>query len=165
MIARASSATKKKKLTTCSGSPAKRRRSTGSWVAIPTGQVLRWQARIITQPRRDQRRGREAHLVGAEHRRDDDVAAGLQLAVGLHPDARAQVVQHQRLLGLGEPDLPGDARAVDRGQRRGAGAAVVAGDQHVVGVALRDAGGDGADAHLGDELDRDPRRGLAQRRS
>ncbi len=35
---------------TCSGSPAKRARSTGSWVAIPTGQVFRWQARIITQP-------------------------------------------------------------------------------------------------------------------
>ena len=25
-------------------------RSSGSWVAIPTGQVFRWQARIITQP-------------------------------------------------------------------------------------------------------------------
>ena len=47
---RASSATKKKKLTTCSGVPAKRRRSSGSCVAIPTGHVFRWQARIITQP-------------------------------------------------------------------------------------------------------------------
>ena len=34
--------------------------------------------------RRDQRGGREAELVGAEHRGDRDVAAGLQLAVGLH---------------------------------------------------------------------------------
>ena len=50
MIRRTSSATKKKKLTTCSGWPLKRRRSSGSWVAIPTGHVLRWQARIITQP-------------------------------------------------------------------------------------------------------------------
>ena len=34
--------------------------------------------------RRDQRRGGEAELVGAEQRGDDDVAAGLQLAVRLH---------------------------------------------------------------------------------
>ena len=95
---------------------------------------------------RDERRGREAHLVGAEQRGDDDVAARLQLAVGLHPDARAQVVQHERLLRLGEADLPGDAGALDRRERRGAGAAVVAGDQDVVGVALRDAGRDRADA-------------------
>ena len=54
----------------------------------------------------DQRRGGEAHLVGAEQRGDHDVAARLQLAVGLHPDARAQVVQHERLLRLREPDLP-----------------------------------------------------------
>ena len=32
------------------GVPAKRRRSSGSCVAIPTGHVFRWQTRIITQP-------------------------------------------------------------------------------------------------------------------
>ena len=50
MICRTSSATKKKKLTTCSGLPANFARRTGSCVAIPTGHVFRWQARIITQP-------------------------------------------------------------------------------------------------------------------
>src|ERR1043166_6243451 len=35
---------------TCSGAPMKRLRSTGSCVATPTGQVLRWHTRIITQP-------------------------------------------------------------------------------------------------------------------
>jgi len=52
------------------------------------------------------------------------------------------------------------ARPISRARRRpgwrtarGAGAAVVAGDQHAVGVGLGDAGGDGADADLGDELD------------
>ena len=50
MICRASSATKKKNSTTCSGLPAKRLRSSGSCVAMPTGHVFRWQARIITQP-------------------------------------------------------------------------------------------------------------------
>ena len=58
MILRASSATKKKKLTTCSGLPANFCRSSGSCVAIPTGHVLRWQARIITQPSRSAARSR-----------------------------------------------------------------------------------------------------------
>src|SRR5947208_400947 len=35
---------------TCSGVPLKRLRSTGSWVATPTGQVLRWHTRIMMQP-------------------------------------------------------------------------------------------------------------------
>ena len=47
---RISSATKKKKLITCSGRPVKRARSTGSCVATPTGQVLRWHFRIMMQP-------------------------------------------------------------------------------------------------------------------
>src|SRR5258708_24976577 len=47
-------------------------------------------------------------------RRDDDVAPGLQLTVRLHPDARAEVVEQQRLLRLGQPDLPRDARVQDR---------------------------------------------------
>ncbi len=50
MIWRASSATKKKKLTTCSGRPVNLARSTGSCVATPTGQVLRWHLRIMMQP-------------------------------------------------------------------------------------------------------------------
>ena len=54
----------------------------------------------------DQRRGREAVLLGAEQRGDDHVAAGLELAVGLHDDAVAQPVEQQRLLGLGEAELP-----------------------------------------------------------
>ncbi len=39
-----------KKLTTNSGLPVKRLRSSGFCVATPTGQVSRWQTRIITQP-------------------------------------------------------------------------------------------------------------------
>ncbi len=35
---------------TCSGWPLKRLISSGSWVAMPTGQVFRWQARIMMQP-------------------------------------------------------------------------------------------------------------------
>ena len=106
---------------------------------------------------RDQRRGREAEFLGAEQRGDDDVATGLQLAVGFDRDAAAQIVQHQRLVRLGEAELPRQAGVRDRGLRRCAGAAVVAADQHDVGVRLRDAGGDRADADFGDQLHADAR--------
>ena len=39
-----------KNVTTNSGLPVNRSRSSGFWVATPTGQVSRWQTRIITQP-------------------------------------------------------------------------------------------------------------------
>ena len=39
-----------KKVTTNSGRPVNRLRSSGFWVATPTGQVSRWQTRIMTQP-------------------------------------------------------------------------------------------------------------------
>ena len=72
----------------------------------------------MTQPDHHQRRGGEAELLGAEQRGDDDVATGLELAVGLHDDAVAQAVEQQGLLGLGEAELPGAARVLERGERR-----------------------------------------------
>ena len=109
-------------------------------------------------PRHDERGGGEAELLGAEQGGDDDVAARLQLPVGLHDDAVAQPVEQQRLLCLGEAELPRAAGVLERRQRARPGAAVVAGDQHDVGLGLRHAGGDRADAHLGDELDVNARR-------
>ena len=73
----------------------------------------------------DQRGGREAELLRAEQRGDDHVAAGLQLAVGLHDDPVPQPVEQQRLLGLGQAELPRRTRVLERGQRRRAGTAVV----------------------------------------
>ncbi len=81
---------------------------------MPTGQVFRWHLRIMMQPMRDQRRGGEAELLGAQQRGDGHVAAGLQLAVGLHADAAAQVVHHQHLLRFGEAQFPGNAGVLDR---------------------------------------------------
>ena len=100
----------------------------------------------------DERRGREPELLGAEQRRDDHVAPGLQLPVDLDDDAIAQVVQHQDLLRLGEAELPRNAAVLDRRQRRRAGAAVVTGDQHDIGMRLGDAGRDRADADFRDQL-------------
>ena len=56
---------------------------------------------------------REAELLGAQQRGDHHVAAGLQLAVDLHADAVAQVVQHQRLLRFGQAEFPGNAGVLD----------------------------------------------------
>ena len=68
-----------------------------------------------------------------------------------------QFVLDQCLVGLGQADFPGQAGVLDRCQRAGAGAAVVAGDRDQVGVGLGDAHGDGADAGAGHQLDRDQR--------
>ena len=104
---------------------------------------------------RDQHRRAEAELLGAEQRRDDHVLRRLEAAVGAQPDARAEAVHDQHLLRLGQTELPRAAGVLDRGERRGAGAAGVAGDQDVVGPGLGDAGRDRADAGLGDQLDAD----------
>ncbi|AJX01694.1 hypothetical protein BM45_3124 [Burkholderia mallei] len=105
----------------------------------------------------DERRRREAEFVRAEQRADHDVAARLHLAVGLHANAPAQAVQHERLLRLGEAELPRRTRVLDRRQRRSARAAVVARDHDVIGLRLRDARRHRADAHLRHELHRDAR--------
>ena len=109
--------------------------------------------------RDDERCGGEAELLRAQQRADDDVAAGLELAVDLHDDAVAHAVEHERLLGLGEAELPRRARVLERVERARAGAAVVAGDQDDVGQGLRRAGCDRADAGLAHELGVHPRLG------
>ena len=103
---------------------------------------------------RNQGRGAEAEPLGPEQGGDHHVAAGLHLPVGLHHDAIAEAVEHQRLLGFGQAEFPGRAGVLDRAQGAGAGAAVVAADEHLVGVALGHARGHRAHAHFGDQLDR-----------
>ena len=103
---RTSSAMNSKKLTTNSGLPGEALAQLG----VLRGDADR--ARVeVADPhhhaaRHHQRRGGEAELLGAEQRADDDVAAGLQLAVDLHDDAVAQAVEQQRLLGLGQTRAP-----------------------------------------------------------
>ena len=80
-------------------------------------------------------------------------------------DAAAQVVQHQRLVRFGDAEFPRQAGVLDARERRSAGAAGVAGNEDVIGVALGHAGGDRADADFGDQLHADARRGIAFFRS
>ena len=105
----------------------------------------------------DQRHGGKAELFRAQQRGDNHVAAGLQLAVGLHLDAAAQIVEQQHLLRLGQAQFPGQAGVLDGTERRSAGAAVVAGDEHHVGMRLGDACRNRAHANFRNQLDRDAR--------
>ena len=88
---------------------------------------------------RDERRGPERELLGAEQRGDEQVAAGLEPAVGAERDAVAQVVAEQDLVDLGEAELPRRPDVLDRGQRRRAGPAGVPGQVDVRGAGLGDA--------------------------
>src|SRR5574339_88761 len=105
---------------TCSGWPVKRLRSTGSWVATPTGQVLRWHLRIMMQP---------AAISGAVEKPNSSAPSSA-------PITTSRPVGDQRLVGLGEPDLPRAAGVLDGGEGRSAGAALEAGDGDVVGARL-----------------------------
>ena len=102
------------------------------------------------------RRG-ETELLGPEQGRDDDVAAGLELTVDLQDHAAAKSVGGERLVRLGEAELPWRAGVLERRERRRPRATVVAGDQDYVGVRLGDPGGDGPHALLAHELHVDPR--------
>ena len=140
-------------------------RSSGFCVATPTGQVSRWQTRIIVQPSvtsgavakpNSSAPNRAAITTSRPVRSWPSVSS-------THP--AAQVVDQQRLVRLGNGQLPRQPGVLDARLRRGAGAAVIAADQDHVGVALGHPGRDGADPHLRHQLDADAGRGLAFLRS
>ena len=106
-------------------------------------------------PRRHQRGGREAELLGAEEGGDEHVTAGAQAPVDLDGDPVAKPVSHQHLVRLGQAELPRQPGVLERRERGRAGAAVVPGDDDVLGLRLRHTRRDGADPGLGHELDRD----------
>ena len=65
----------------------------------------------------DQRCSRKTELLGAEERRNDDVTASLELTIGLDDHPITQAVEQQCLLCLSEPEFPGAAGVLERGQR------------------------------------------------
>ena len=132
-------------------------RSSGSCVATPTGHVFRWQTRIIMQPNTT-----SGAVANPNSSAPSSAAMTTSRPVLSWPSTCTTMrsrssLQHQHLLRFGEAELPRHAAVLDAGERRRAGAAVVARDQHDVGVRLRDARGDRADADLGDQLHVDPR--------
>ncbi len=110
MYSRTSSAMNIMKLTTCSGLPANLLRSSGSWVAIPTGQVLRWQTRIMTQPE-----ATSAAVAKPNSSAPSRAAIATSRPVLSWPSVSTRmrprkIVHHQNLLGLGQAQFPGHAR-------------------------------------------------------
>mmetsp|Transcript_74396 Transcript_74396/g.215038 ORF Transcript_74396/g.215038 Transcript_74396/m.215038 type:complete len:532 (+) Transcript_74396:2125-3720(+) len=106
---------------------------------------------------RDERGGRQRHLLGPEQRGNDDVAAGAELTVGLHGDAVPEAVKNQSLVSLRDADLPRKPGVLDGAPLGGSGAARHARNGEVVSLALDDARGDDADAHARHELHGDAR--------
>src|SRR4026209_1930956 len=98
----------------CSGWPLNFARSTGSCVATPTGQVLRWHLRIMMQPSTTSGTVAKPNSSAPSSAPIATAPPGLHLAVGLHANAAAQAVQHQGLLRLGETDFPRAAGVLDR---------------------------------------------------
>ena len=131
---RRSSAIAVKKRTTSSGVPANLARRSSRWVAMPgrTGVEVALAGHVAAD--RDERRRPERELLGAEERGDEQVAPGLEAAVGAQRDPVAQVVAQQDLVDLGQAELPRRPDVLDRRQRRGAGPAGVAGQVDVRGA-------------------------------
>ena len=95
-------------------------------------------------PADNQGRCGESKFVRAKQRANRHIAACLKLSVHLHPDAVAQVVAHQCLMGFGQTQFPRQPGMFDGTQGGRTGAAVMAADQYQVGLAFRHASGDGA---------------------
>ena len=109
---------------------------------------------------RDERGGAEPELLRPEQRGDQEVASGLQAAVGADHDAIAQPVPQERLVHLGKAELPRDAGVLDRAQRARPRPPAVPGDVDVIGACLGDPGSDRANAARGNELHADPGAGV-----
>jgi hypothetical protein len=88
--------------------------------AIPTGQVLLWQARAIKQPSATRALVPKGEFVGAQDGCDAGITPALETAVNPQPDFGAQLIGHQRLLSLSQSQLPRYACELDERQWEGA---------------------------------------------
>src|SRR5580704_12645447 len=102
-------------------------------------------------------RGTEAEFVRAEDGADENVAGKAEAAVHAESDAGTQAGAEQSFVRVAEADFPRQAGVLDRGERRGAGAAVVAADGDDIRPGFRDASSDYADARARNEFYTDAR--------
>ena len=106
---------------TISGVPPNFARSSGRWLAMPTGRVE--VARAHHQAALREEDAVPNDFVGAEQGGDHDVPPGLEASVDTDANAAAKPVRDERLLRLGETELPRSARVLDQGHRPGAAVA------------------------------------------
>ena len=140
---------------TCSGVAANFSRSSGFWVAIPTGHVSTWQVRTMRQPSAS--RSAVPKLTSSA---PSSAATTTSRPVLKPPSARTRTRPRS-------PFATSACCVSARPSSHGAPAFLIdvsglapvppsrAGDVHDVGQRLHDAGRHEADAALGDELDRD----------
>src|SRR5581483_2091697 len=88
----------------------------------------------------DERSSRKTKFLGSKQCSDHYIAPSLQLAICLHADAAAQVIQQQDLLSFGKPELPWNTGVLNRTQRRGARTTTVTANQHYIGMSFGHAG-------------------------
>ena len=88
----------------------------------------------------------DAIFLGAQDRRDHDIATSLQTTISTQLHPAPQPVEGERLVDLAQAHLPRRSRILHRCLRRSAGAADMAGDEDDVGMRLGDARSDRADA-------------------
>jgi len=119
------------------GLAVKRLRSTGSCVATPTGQVLRWHLRIMMQPAAIKGAVANPNSSAPSNAPITTVASGgRKPAIDLHHDAAAPTAHAPASGGVRRGRFPRGCGMLDRGQGRGAGAAFEAGNGDVIGRAL-----------------------------
>ena len=100
----------------------------------------------------DERRGSETKLFGSQQGGDNDIAPGLQFAVGLHTNTAAQIIQQEDLLRLRQTKFPGNASVLDGTEWRRSGTAIVSADENHVSVRLGYARRYRAHSNLSDEF-------------
>ena len=157
MYWRTCSAMKKKKLITCSGCPLNCLRSSGSCVAMPTEQVLRWHLRIMMQP---------IAIRGVVAKPNSSAPSSAAMATSRPVCSLPSVCTRMRLRRSfssktccvsAKPEFPRNARVLDGTQRGRAGAATVSADEDDIGVSFGNARGNRAYADFRHQLHRDAR--------
>ena len=105
----------------------------------------------------NQGRGAKGKFFGSQDGRQDNIAPGFKLAVGLQADTSAQVVQQQGLVGFGDPEFKRQPSMFDRALWAGPSPAIITADDDIISVGFGNSRSNRADASFGDQFDTDPR--------
>ena len=98
----------------------------------------------------------EPDLVSPQQRRHQNIPACPHLSVSLDHHPRPEVVEGQGLVGLTQPQLPGESCVLYPSPGGGPGASVMARDEDVLRLALGHPSSYHSHTDLADKLDRDP---------
>ena len=95
---------------------------------------------------RNKRSGAKVEFLRAEQRSNHNVTTGLHATIGTKHDAATQVVLHENLMRLGDPNFPSGSGVLDRSEWRGTSATIVTRYEHHIGVSFGHTRGHRADA-------------------